>query len=91
MTIHAYWLGARGPENMSGVELHYICQDDLTPAGSPFWMPSIDWWPSIMRFWAGEKGFNGITQKLVAANYEGIKIHDNMMDAVRAWKRERKS
>ena len=88
MTIHAYWLAAPGPEMMSGFELHYICEDEMTPAGAPFWLPSIDWWPSIIRFWAGDEGFKGLTSKLVFSNYEDIVIHESMLDAVRAWKKE---
>ena len=88
MTTHAYWLQAPGPEFMSGVELHYVCDDERTPDDQPFWTPSVDWWPSRIRYYAGEQGFHGMTEKLVHAKFENMIIHSSILEAVLAWNKE---
>lgn len=89
MAIHAYWLQNTGPDMMSGVELHYIRDDESTPENQEYWTPSIDWWPSRIRYYAGDKGFGGMTEKLVHANFETIIIHESMTWAFREWRNEK--
>ena len=81
---YAYWLPVRGPEMMSGVELYVIEPDVSGPFG--FFSKCIDWWPSRIRYEAGEPGFHYMTNKLVYANYENIVIFDDMNSAVKAWR-----
>lgn len=89
MTTHVYWLNAIGPERISGVQLHRICDDESTPKELTFWTPKIDWWPSRIRYYAGEKGFGGMTEKLVHANFEDIVIYESLDDALQAWEKEK--